>query len=242
MHTTHFPRGLRCKDAGVAGLQHKQFAFKADVVNEDGTFSGYGSVFGNVDSYGEVVAKGAFLETLATLKASGDPLPALWQHRSGEPIGGYDLLEEDDRGLKVNGWLLKDEIDRAKEAYALMKRRVVKGLSIGYFVRDSSYDEKTGIRTLKKLDLVEISIVTFPANAEAQVESVKAALGILLKSGKLPSLPEFEDFLCEAGFSKTQAKAVAGHGLRKLLDRCEADGKTSDALAAMKSFSLELPQ
>jgi HK97 family phage prohead protease len=225
------------KDASGRSLKHKQFAFKADAVNEDGTFTGYGSVFGNVDSYREVVAPGAFADSLKAIKASGDPLPALWQHRSGEPIGGYDVLEEDSHGLKVGGWLLKDEIARAKEAYVLMKRRVVKGLSIGYYVEADSWNEKDRIRTLTKLDLVEISIVTFPANAEAQIEAVKS-LEHILKAGRVPTLPEFEDFLCEAGFSKTQAKAIAGNGLRKLLDRCEADGNSSDALQVLKSFSL----
>jgi hypothetical protein len=134
--------------------------------------------------------------------------------------------------------LLKDEVVRAAEAYAFMKRRVVKGMSIGYIVRKDSWDEKTGIRTLIEVDLVEISIVTFPMNEEATIDSVKS-MERALKSGKLPTLPEFEDFLCEAGFSKTQAKAIAGNGLRKLLDRREADGDTSDTLKALTGFSLQ---
>jgi HK97 family phage prohead protease len=225
---------MKRKDMAV---KHKQFAFKADAVNEDGTFSGYGSVFGNVDSYNEIVAPGAFSDSLKAIKASGDPLPALWQHRSGEPIGGYDLLEEDSRGLKVSGWLLKDEIPRAAEAYALMKRRVVKGLSIGYYVLEDSWNEKDRIRTLTKLELVEISIVTFPANAEAQVDSVKS-FEQMIKAGNLPSLPEFEDFLRESGFSKTQATAIAGHGLKSLLSRSESGGEKSDVLSALRNFQL----
>lgn len=225
---------MKRKDMAV---KHKQFAFKADAVNEDGTFTGYGSVFGNVDSYREIVAAGAFADSLKAIKASGDPLPALWQHRSGEPIGGYDLLEEDSRGLKVSGWLLKDEIPRAAEAYALMKRRVVKGLSIGYYVLEDSWNEKDRIRTLTKLELVEISIVTFPANAEAQVDSVKS-FEQMIKAGNLPTLPEFEDFLRESGFSKTQATAIAGHGLKSLLSRSESGGEKSDVLSALRNFQL----
>ena len=225
---------MKRKDMAV---KHKQFAFKADAVNEDGTFTGYGSVFGNVDSYREIVAPGAFADSLKAIKASGDPLPALWQHRSGEPIGGYDLLEEDSRGLKVSGWLLKDEIPRAAEAYALMKRRVVKGLSIGYYVLEDSWNEKDRIRTLTKLELVEISIVTFPANAEAQVDSVKS-FEQMIKAGNLPTLPEFEDFLRESGFSKTQATAIAGHGLKSLLSRSESGGEKSDVLSALRNFQL----
>jgi uncharacterized protein len=226
------------KHKSGAVLERKEFAFKADAVGEDGTFSGYGSVFGNVDGGRDIVAKGAFAESLKTIKASGDPLPALWQHNSREPIGGFDLLEEDDHGLKVNGFLLKDEVTRAAEAYALMKRRIVKGLSIGYYVLEDSWNEKEGIRTLIKLELVEISIVTFPMNEEATIDSVKS-LERTLKAGNLPTLPEFEGFLCEAGFSKTQAKAIAGNGLRKLLDRREADGDTSDTLKLLTGFSLQ---
>lgn len=225
------------KHKSSTALQRKQIAFKADVVNDDGTFSGYGSVFGNVDSYREIVAPGAFAESLKAIAASGDPLPALWQHKSSEPIGGYDILAEDSRGLKVEGFLLKDQIARAAEAYALMKRRVVKGLSIGYYVLEDSWNEKDRIRTLIKLDLREISIVTFPANEEAQIDSVKS-LGHIIKAGGLPSLPQFEDFLREAGFSKTQAAVVAGQGLKQLLSRGEPGSEHSELLSVLQNFKL----
>lgn len=214
-------------------LKHKQFAFKADKVEDDGTFKGYGSVFGNVDSYREIVAPGAFTDSLKLIKASGDPLPALWQHRSSEPIGGYDVLEEDERGLKVEGWLLKNEIPRAAEAHILMKRRVVKGLSIGYYVEGSTVDEKTGIRTLTKLDLQEISIVTFPANAEAQIDAVKSKL----LAGDKPTIREFEEFLREKGFSRTDAEHIAVHGFKNWQAR-ECVAEPSEALQLLTEFTL----
>jgi uncharacterized protein len=223
--------GLQVKDRNI---KHKQIGFKADAVNDDGTFTGYGSVFNVLDSYREIVAPGAFAESLDNIKSSGDPLPALWQHYSSEPIGGYDSLEEDAKGLNVAGFLLKDEIPRAKEAYALMKRRVVKGLSIGYYVLEDSWNEKERIRTLQKLELVEISIVTFPANQDALIDAVKSQLA----GGNLPKLKEFEDFLCEAGFSRSQAKAVAGNGLSKLLNQREADSKSGDLLKSLQEFFL----
>jgi len=202
-----------------SALQHKQFAFKAGNVSDDGTFDGYGSVFGNVDSYGEIVAPGAFADSLKLIKASGDPLPALWQHNSNQPIGGYDVLEEDERGLKVAGWLLTKEIPLAAQAHALMKRRVVKGLSIGYYVDSSTMDEKTGIRTLNKLDLREISIVTFPANAEAQIDAVKSRLDTC------KSLKEIETLLREAGgFSRADATSLVGR--IKTLTHGERDVET----------------
>lgn len=211
-----------------AQLKHKQFAFKASAVNPDGTFTGYGSVFGNVDSYNEVVAKGAFSESLAEIKASGDPLPALWQHNNDQPIGGYDTLEEDDTGLKVSGFLMVDAIGLAREAHALMQRRVVKGLSIGYYVRGDSYDEKTRIRTLTKLDLQEISIVTFPANDEALIDTVKQKLA----RGDLPTLREFEKSQRELGFSKWCTDYISAHGYKKLLALGDQSNGDRDAIRA----------
>jgi HK97 family phage prohead protease len=218
-------------------MNHKEFDFDVKSIDDSGTFTGYGSVFGNVDGGNEIVVKGAFAESLAARAAKGRKLPILWQHRSGEPIGVYDSVKEDDRGLLMSGRLLINDVQRAKEAYALMKAGAVTGMSIGYGVVEDSVDSKTRVRSLKKLNLEETSIVTFPMNDDARVELVKS-MDRILKAGLMPSLPEFEDFLCEAGFSKTQAKAIAGNGLRKLLDRCEADGNTSDALAALKSFRL----
>lgn len=209
---------MKHKRAGQ--LHHKQFAFKADKVADDGTFTGYGSVFGNLDSYREIVALGAFAESLEAIKASGDPLPALWQHNAGEPIGGYDVLEEDERGLKLEGWLMVNEIPLAAQAHALMKRRVVKGLSIGYYVLADSYDEKERVRTLTKLDLQEVSIVTFPANPEAQVDAVKAKLG----RGELPTLREFEKSLREQGYSKALAERIAAGGFKQLLGSGDQSG------------------
>lgn len=196
-------------------------SIKADGVSDDGSFEGYGSVFGgDPDSYGEVVAKGAFVESLAELEGKGRIVPVLWQHRSAEPIGVYESIKEDAHGLKVHGRLLKDDVAQAREAHALLKAGAVTGLSIGYWVRQASYDEKTGIRTLIKLDLVEVSLVTFPAKDDARVEAVK----FKLERGQLPTKPEFEKALREAfPFSKTQAAAIASHGFAHLL-RSESEG------------------
>lgn len=218
-------------------MKFKSFDFDVKSVNDAGVFTGYGSVFGNVDEGRDIVMKGAFAESLAARSAKGRKLPILWQHRSGEPIGVYEDVKEDDHGLLMTGRLLIDDVQRAKEAHALMKAGAVTGMSIGYGVVDDAFDAKAQVRYLKKLNLYETSIVTFPMNDEARVGVVKS-LDHILKSGQMPTLPEFEDFLCEAGFSKTQAKAIAGNGLRKLLDRCEADGNTSDALQMLNEFRI----
>jgi len=221
---------MKRKDAGI--LLHKNFAFKADSVADDGTFTGYGSVFGNVDSYGEIVMPGAFSKSLKDIRDGGDPLPMLWNHNPNEPIGGYTALEEDARGLKVSGFIMIDEVARAREIHALMKRRVIKGLSIGYYVDEDSKDAKTGARLLHKLDLREISPVTFPANVEAEIESVKSAITEILTKGNLPTVKQFEELLREVGFSKSQAAVVANGGLSKL-SRGEPGGEKSDELTAV---------
>lgn len=222
-------------------LKVRDFALslKAEGVGDDGTFDGYGSVFGVVDSYQEVVAPGAFTDSLAELAAKDRRVPVLWQHRQDQPIGVYSAISEDDTGLKVNGQLLIDSVGQAREAHALMKAGAVTGLSIGYWVRESSYDEKSGIRTLTKLDLVEVSLVTFPANDEARVEAVKFKLA----HGQLPTTREFEKLLREAGFSKSQAAVVAGHGLPELLRReAEGDPATKEGVKALSAALADLGQ
>jgi HK97 family phage prohead protease len=213
---------------------------KMDGVAEDGTFTGYGSVFGIEDSYQEVVQAGAFKESLKEIASKGRFVPVLWQHKSDQPIGVYDSIVEDDHGLKVTGRLLIDKVAQAKEAHALMQAGAVSGLSIGYWVRESSYDEKTGVRTLVKLDLVEVSLVTFPANDDARVEAVK----FKLSHGELPNLKEFEKLLREAGFSKTQSTAIACHGLSELLRRESEGAQATASVEALKGTlaGFALPQ
>jgi len=207
-------------------LKVRDFALsiKADDVADDGMFEGYGSVFGVEDSYGEIVAAGAFSESLDELAAKKRIVPVLWQHRSDQPIGTYAEISEDDHGLFVKGQLLISAVGQAAEAHALLKAGAVSGLSIGYWVRESSFDEKTNIRTLTKLDLVEVSLVTFPACDDARVEAVKFKLA----HGELPNIREFEKLLREAGFSKSQAAVVANRGLSHLL-RSESEGAAAKA-------------
>lgn len=212
-----------------AALKIRDFDLSVKAVSDDGLFSGYGSVFGTVDSYREVVAPGAFSESLAEIKAKGRPVPVLWQHRSGEPIGVYTSLVEDAHGLKVEGQLIIDGVARAKEAHALMKAGAVSGLSIGYYVREDSWDEKERVRTLKKVELVEISLVTFPANDDARIDAIKSKLA----HGSLPTMPEFEQILRDAGFSKSQSAVIANRGLKHLLDRSESGSKAIEENTAV---------
>lgn len=195
-------------------LRYIDRPFEIKAVEDGGTFEGFGSVFGNVDSYKEIVAPGAFADSLTAWKASGRLPPVLWQHRSGEPLGPYLDMEERPQGLWVKGQLLVDDVPRAKEARALIKAKAVNGLSIGFVTREDSYDRVTGVRTLKKVDLWEVSVVTFPANPAAQISSVKSAIDAI------QTLADAEAFLRDVGrLSKSAAagliariKAAAGRG------------------------------
>ena len=197
-------------------MNRKSFNLEIKAVQEDGFFSGYGAVFGNVDWYNDVILPGAFAKSLEKWAEKNKMPPVLWNHNDGEPIGVYTSIYEDEKGLFVEGRLLIDDVPRAKSTHALLKAGAIDGLSIGYKTKKAN-QQTNGIRELIELDLGEISIVTMPANEESLITSVKSKL----EDGELPTLPEFEKFLRESGFSKSQATAIAGKGLRHLLSESE---------------------
>lgn len=167
---------------------------KATDIGEDGVFSGYGSVFNTVDSGGDYIINGAFAETLAQHANDNTRAKLLWQHRHEEPIGSWIEMREDDHGLYCKGRLLLD-VAKAREAYALLKAGELDGLSIGYecqqweFAQPDELQSKYGyvgmhmqagsVRVLKQIDLWEVSLVTFPMNAAARVDAVKAVPRVL---------------------------------------------------------------
>lgn len=180
-------------------LETRDFGFEVKAISETGAFEGYGSVFGVKDSYDEVVASGAFVESLEIKKASGKMPAMLWQHRSDEPIGVYTGMAEDGIGLKVSGQLAL-KTARGAEAYELLQMKAISGLSIGFVSLEDTFDRVTGIRTLEKIDLWEVSLVTFPANDAARVHGVK---GIEL----IEDLKSAEKCLRDAGMSRREAVA-----------------------------------
>ena len=210
-------------------MNRKSFNLEIKAVQEDGFFSGYGAVFGNVDWYNDVILPGAFSKTLEEWASKNKFPPVLWNHNDSEPIGVYTKIYEDAKGLYVEGRLLIDDVPRAKSTHALLKAGAIDGLSIGYITKKAN-KQTNGIRELVELGLGEISIVTTPANEESLITSVKSKLEV----SELPSLPEFEKFLRESGFSKSQATAIAGKGLRHLLSESE------DEIQQAKSISSAL--
>lgn len=147
--------------------QTKDFRFiEIKAIEEDGTFTGYLSVFDIVDLGNDLVEKGAFAKTITE---HAGKIPMLWQHDTKQPIGTLEL-KEDDVGLRVDGHLLL-EVQRAKEAYALIKANVIRGLSIGFEAVKKTTEK--GIRHLKEIRLFEGSIVTFPMMPLALITDVK---------------------------------------------------------------------
>jgi uncharacterized protein len=209
---------------------------------EAGVFEGYGSVFGNADSYADIVAKGAFRSSLKEWKARKRLPSLLWQHDSSIPIGVYEEMREDDTGLYVRGRL--SDVQMGRDAYTLLKDGALSGLSIGFRTRKALMDEDTGIRTIKDVDLVEVSLVTFPANDAARVLGVKA--------DEWPDPVEFEQWLRrDAALTRVEARRVVATCYKRLLRYAEdrdpanepaprSDDSHSDegaaAKAAIKAF------
>lgn len=200
--------------------------FQIKSIATDGTFKGHASVFGEIDSYRDIVMPGAFKETLKRdYEAKDRKVPMLWQHNSWEPIGVYTELKEDDIGLYVEGEL-NMEVQKGREAHALMKQGAISGLSIGYATVDFEIDNKAQVRKLKAVDLWEISPVTFPAGDSARISSVKTFAGFT-------TLSECEDALRDAGFSSKEAATLIARikALAPMSDSAEA--KSADIQAAL---------
>lgn len=223
-------------------MKTKDFALQVKDLSEDGTFEGYGSMFGNVDSYGEVVERGAFVKSLAKHNKEKTKPLMLWQHNSDEPIGVWEELQEDDKGLRGRGRLLTG-IQRADEAYIMLKAGAVQGLSIGY--REVRAEPDGTIRRLKELDLREISIVSFPANRQARIQTVKSErmdeFAARLRDGDPMPIKEFEDILREAGVPKAMAVQIASVGYAKAI-RSDSEGEKANELAELrKAVSAFIP-
>src|SRR6056297_2280882 len=136
-------------------------------VTEEGRIEGYASLFDAPDQSGDVVAKGAYAASLKRLTAEGRRVKMLWQHDPGPPIGIWDEVREDARGLYVKGRLL-EKVGRGREAAALIAAGAIDGLSIGYRTVRAGRNDK-GRRLLQELELWEVSLVTFPMLPSARV-------------------------------------------------------------------------
>ncbi|MEB2847132.1 HK97 family phage prohead protease [Rhizobiales bacterium RZME27] len=141
-------------------------------ITGDGVFSGYASVFGEVDLGRDTIERGAFRQSL--VERGAGQVRMLYQHDPAEPIGAWKTIREDARGLYVEG-VLSPGVARAREVFSLMKTGALDGLSIGFRSVKARTDAKTGVRRILEAELWEISVVTFPMLPSARVSDVKHA-------------------------------------------------------------------
>ena len=204
-------------------MEIKTFAFTELKADDDArTVEGWASTFGNTDSYDDVVAPGAFADSIKTRKPR-----MLWQHKSDQVIGVWDELQETPQGLYVKGRVLDTAL--GQDAYKLAKAGAVDSMSIGYQAKKYTIDDKTGTRTLHSVDLWEVSLVTFPANEQAKITRVKS---------KPASERELEEFLREAGYSRGEAKALIAKGFKAMSQR-DADEPTQRDADAPPALDLD---
>lgn len=238
-------------------MKNKDFAFKVKIAVDDpaGTIEGYVSVYGVRDSYNEVVMPGAFADSLARHKREGSYPLMLWQHDTYEPIGVWGDLSDDGKGLYAKGKLLIEQnVPCADKVYSLLKADAVRGMSIGYREIDVEPGTNGDPTKLIKLDIMEASVVSFPANRRAAVDAVKSddenrAIQFWKRfedwarrvgDGELPAPNEFEDVLRDARVSKSQRARIASrmHAvLRSESGEDEASNAISRLDAALKAFS-----
>ena len=190
---------------------------------EDGVFEGYASVFGVVDQGMDVVERGAFAKSLGQRRVK-----MLWQHDTQSPIGTWETIAEDEKGLFVRGRLIP-EVEKGREAMALLKAGAIDSMSIGYrtIEAEAANVNGRGVRKLTEIDLFEISLVTFPMLPDAKVTDVKS----------ITTERDFERFLRDAGYSRSEATAITLHGFKALRNQRDADeGKANpESLNALLS-------
>jgi HK97 family phage prohead protease len=223
-------------------MDRLEVKFAADQIDaKTGEFAGYGAVFGNIDSHGDVIVPGAFGENLNEWSTRGRlPSMKLMHGTMGNPFSGDDLpigkwsvMREDARGLYVEGKLSGLDTDHGRRIYGLMKDGVLDGLSIGYRVKKFTRGTGTAApkRQLEGVSLFEVSLVDDPSNDRARVSAVKSA-------GEIKTIREFEDFLRDVGrYSHSAAKAIAAGGFKAAEPRDEDD---ADAIAALLRRNIDI--
>ncbi len=170
MKVTFFKAEYQGSNQGRNISQRGHSTFQLEMKsNGDGLVKGYASVFDSVDSYNDRVVRGAFKKTLEEAEKTGRYPKMLWQHSETDLIGFWKILKEDDTGLYVEGQLTQD-VAKAREAQALIADGAIDGLSIGYRVKKAlrGKDDRS-VRLLTEVELLEISLVTFPANQAARL-------------------------------------------------------------------------
>ena len=220
------PRTARAMPSCAPAHEVKFLSLDLKRVDVDGTFEGYASVFNREDMSRDVVAPGAFAESLARRGPSG--VKMLFQHDANQPIGVWTSLQEDARGLFAQGRLMP-EVAKAREVHALMRGGALDGLSIGFRTVKGRRDRVSGVRRLEKIDLWEISVVTFPLLPEARVSALKGRLSAHATER------EFERWLTrDAGLTRKEARALMSAGFSGLKALRDAGRGSEEAQLASR--------
>lgn len=191
-----------------------------------GLVEGYASIFNGVDAYGDSVLPGAYSATLKQHMGAATKPAMLWSHQHEAPIGSWEKLEEDTRGLKVVGRLnLKTTAGR--EAFEHLRAGDVGAFSIGYMVPRDGFEVRGDVRYLKKIDLREISVVTLPADPGARVTSVKSL------DDKPATVRQFEQMLQAQGFTRREAARIATKGFSGFEPDLDAGPDLTELRAAL---------
>lgn len=192
-----------------------------------GIITGYGAVFGGIDSYGDTIIKGAFRESLAQHKANGSAPVMLWAHKPESPVGRWTDMIEDARGLKLTGQI-NMRTSAGTEAFEHLKAGDINGLSIGYRIPKGGSEYREGINFLKRIDLAEVSIVSVPADSAARISSIKA------QTVKPATVRSLEEALKEIGYSRNEARNIAAKGFGGI---GAAPDKSNELIAALHAAS-----
>lgn len=204
-------------------MQHKLIDLNQIEVKFDdarrGFFSGYASMFGGVDSYGDTVLPGAYKSTIEMRKR---PVQMRWNHY-GDVIGKWLEIRETDKGLWVEGELTPGH-SKAEDVYASLKHGAISGLSIGYRPI-KAYPNETGGMDLHEIDLVEISVVESPADLAAQIGDIKSAID------EIKTIRDIERFVRESGYAKEDAVMLVSRIKSVVRGELEQERKSTSEIA-----------
>lgn len=193
------------------------FEFKADA-STDGRIKGYGAYYGNIDRGYDVIEQGAFSEINRSIKM-------LYQHEASKLLGTWDIVKEDSKGLIVEG-NININTTLGRDVYELAKSGALSDMSVGFKTQDYEYDSQS-VRHIKKAELFEVSLVSFPMNEKANIMSVK--------TDDIETERDFEHFLKQAGYSNKQAKIITAHGFKAFMQKKD-DTETTESDNILKAL------
>lgn len=204
---------------------------------KDGTIEGYASLFGIEDKGADMVMPGAYAKSLQSKALKGEKVKMLWQHDPSQPIGVWNEVREDTKGLWVKGTILS-EVAKGREAKALMEAGAIDGLSIGY--RTIAADRVGDVRQLKEIEIWEVSLVTFPMLPEARVslklDGLDEIKQILEAGGRLTER-QFEALTKGLGLSNAQAERAARIHLKGQGEPVAAAKPDEEAIAFLSALA-----